>query len=298
MNAKEIEVTVPWGIIAAKTWGLESDPLVLMFHGLEDNANTFNYLVCKLPAEYYYVSVDFPGHGKSDNLPSLGLPLQGMNFVYVIKLVVDHFGKEKTIIIGHSFGALLSMQYGLIYPEKLDKLFILDTIWLEIVKPSDFGKWTRNKFEEFTKISNQMRRKIKAEFSYDECVDLMSNWRFNNFQLSSTSAKNLLERSIKSSGNGKYMFTRDPKLKNYMCYPQDDRYASEVINSHNISFKVVVMITKRYEDFYKTVCPNLLAAFKKISDWISIPGDHNVHMDDPSVVANIINNYLEESVPV
>ncbi|GJQ67695.1 hypothetical protein Trydic_g16519 [Trypoxylus dichotomus] len=298
MNAKEIEIATAWGIIAAKTWGSDSDPLVLMFHGLEDNANTFDYLVYKLPYGYYYVSVDLPGHGKSDNLSSLGLPLQGMDYVYVIKLLIDHFAREKTIIIGHSFGAILAMQYGLVYPEKLDKVFMLDTLWFEIVAPSDFGKWTRHKFDEFTKISNQMRRNANVEFKYEECLELMSNWRFNSYSLSSKSAKNLLQRSIKPSSSGKYVFTRDPKLKNYMGTPVDDRYASEVLNSHNISFKVVVIITKDYEDFYNNKWPNLVATYKKIADWTNIPGNHNVHMDDPSIVANVINNYMEDSVPI
>lgn len=269
-----------------------------MFHGLEDNANTFDHLVTKLSQEYYYVSVDLPGHGKSTNLPSHGLPLQGMNYVFVVKMLVDHFGREKNIIIGHSFGASLAMQYGFIYPEKLDKVFILDTLWFEIVKPQDFGKWVRSKFEEFTKICQQLQRNTNAEFSYDQCFDLMCNWRFNNFMLTPASAKTLLDRSIKPCGRGKYKFTRDPKLKNYLCYPLDDRYACEIMNSHNISFKVVVMMTETYQTYYNNFCPNLMECYKKISDWIPIEGGHHVHMEDPSVVSNIINSYLDESIPI
>lgn len=269
-----------------------------MFHGLEDNANTFDHLVCKLPFAYYYVSVDLPGHGKSDNLPSTGLPLQGMDYVYVIKLLVDHFQREKYSIIGHSFGAILGMQYGLVYPEKLDKLFILDTIWFEIVPPGDFGRWTRNKFEEFTKISQQMRRTTNAVFSYDECLELMTNWRYNNCKLIPKAAETLLKRSIKPAGNGKYKFTRDPKLKNYLCYPLSETYACDVLNSHNISFKVVVIITKQYEDFYNSTFPTLVETYKKIGDWVYVDGNHHVHMNEPDIVANVINRYFDEEIPV
>lgn len=268
-----------------------------MLHGLQDNANTFDYLVCKLPYEYYYVSVDLPGHGKSDNLPSQGLPLQVMHYVYVIKLLVDHFKREKYIIIGHSFGALLGMQYALVYPEKLDKLFILDSIWHELVNPSDFGSWIRNKFENVAKTLLQLPRLTTAEFTYDECRDLLFNWRFSDCELTPKATEALLRRSVEPCGNGKYKFTRDPKLKYYIHYPMDERYLCAVLNSSNISFKIVVLVTKRREELYANLCPRLVETYKKIGEWRPIDGTHHVHLNDPDIVANVLNEYFDEVIP-
>lgn len=269
-----------------------------MLHGLEDNANTFDHLVCKLPQSYYYVSIDLPGHGKSDNLPTAGLPLQGMDYVYIIKLLVDYFERDKNIIIGHSFGAILGMQYALAYPEKLDKLFVIDTIWFEIISPTDFGTWMKNKFEEFSRISKQLPRIESASFTYAECLDIMTNWRYSNCDLTPKAVETLLRRSIKPIGNNKYKFTRDPRLKNYLCYPLDERYACDILNSHRIDFKLIVIITKERENIYKQKCSNLIEVYEKIGDWIRVDGNHHVHLNEPSIIADVINTYLDDVVPI
>nr|XP_022909217.1 serine hydrolase-like protein [Onthophagus taurus] len=297
-KSQEIEIATPWGQISAKTWGHSINQVVLLLHGLEDNANTFDGLIPLLPQDYYYVSIDLPGHGKSDVLPSLGLPLQGMDYVYVIKMLFDHFAREKYIIIGHSFGAILGMQIGFVYPEKLEKLFILDTLWFQIIKPSEFGNWTRNKFQEFAKIQNQITRNTTVYFTYKQAEDVMTTWRYSNCELTPKATETLLERSIKQVGNDKYRFTRDPKLKSYLCYPLDEQYACEMIKSHNITFKIVVIVTEKAEIFYNEKYPNLVEEYKKVADWFVVKGNHHVHLNEPSVVSNIINQFLDEAYPI
>lgn len=269
-----------------------------MLHGLQDNANSFDYLVCKLPSRYYYLCLDLPGHGYSNHLPSFGLPLLGLDYMYVIKLIVDYLNREKYIIIGHSFGAILGMQFGLLYPEKLEQVFILDTLWFEIAPPSEYGSFIRKKFEEFTKISHQMGRTAHTTVSYEDCIYMMNAFRYKDFELSPTSIQNLLDRSIIPIGNDRYKFTRDPKLKNYLTYPLDETYAAEVIASHNFNFKVIVIATKQYEEEILKYYPKLEESFRKIGDWISVNGTHNVHMDNPEIVADIINSYIGNSETV
>ncbi|EZA50799.1 Serine hydrolase-like protein [Ooceraea biroi] len=48
---KEVKFTVPWGHVAAKTYGPSEGKPVLMVHGRLDNAGSFTRLMKYLPLE-------------------------------------------------------------------------------------------------------------------------------------------------------------------------------------------------------------------------------------------------------
>ncbi|XP_039917555.1 serine hydrolase-like protein 2 isoform X4 [Hirundo rustica] len=82
----ELKFLVPWGHVAAKAWGhLEGDP-VLCLHGWLDNANTFDKLIPLLPRGYYYVAMDFSGHGLSSHRPA-GCPYHFLDYVTDVRRV-------------------------------------------------------------------------------------------------------------------------------------------------------------------------------------------------------------------
>ena len=54
--------------IGALAFGDKKNPPILALHGWLDNAASFARLA-PLLKEYYVISIDFPGHGKSDHYP-------------------------------------------------------------------------------------------------------------------------------------------------------------------------------------------------------------------------------------
>lgn len=113
-------MAVPWGHIAAKAWGSQKGSPILCLHGWLDNANSFDRLIPLLPRgglaggrpgrgaglrgsergeasptpllplpsapDFYYVAMDFGGHGLSSHY-SPGLPYYYQNFVGEIRRV-------------------------------------------------------------------------------------------------------------------------------------------------------------------------------------------------------------------
>lgn len=61
---------MPWGIVAGKWYGPENVRPILMLHGWQDNAGTFNTLIPLLPQNHSYLALDLPGHGLSSRLPA------------------------------------------------------------------------------------------------------------------------------------------------------------------------------------------------------------------------------------
>lgn len=50
------------GSIAAKWWGSKTKRPIILAHGWQDNAGSFDTLIPLLPSEFSYLAIDFPGH--------------------------------------------------------------------------------------------------------------------------------------------------------------------------------------------------------------------------------------------
>ncbi|KAM6213852.1 LOW QUALITY PROTEIN: serine hydrolase-like protein 2 [Sarcoramphus papa] len=99
----ELKFPVPWGHVAAKAWGpLEGHP-VLCLHGWLDNANTFDKLIPLLPRDYYYVAMDFSGHGLSSHRPA-GSPYHFLDYVSDVRRVAAALQWRRFTLMGHSMG--------------------------------------------------------------------------------------------------------------------------------------------------------------------------------------------------
>jgi pimeloyl-ACP methyl ester carboxylesterase len=99
-------------------------PLMIMMHGLTANAHAFDGLVAEgLRKQFRIVSVDLRGRGLSDH-PAFNYDME--DHAQDILGLMDALGADKAIFCGHSFGGLLSFYLGAYYPERVEKLVILD----------------------------------------------------------------------------------------------------------------------------------------------------------------------------
>lgn len=99
-------------------------PLLLMMHGLTANAHAFDGLVVAgLFPDYNVVSVDLRGRGLSDH-PAFNYTQE--DHAKDIIGVMDHLKAEKVLLLGHSFGGYLGFYLATNYPERVEKLIVLD----------------------------------------------------------------------------------------------------------------------------------------------------------------------------
>jgi len=100
--------------------GLEP-PLVLM-PGLTANAHSFDAIL-SAGIRRGMLAVDLRGRGLSDK-PAHGYTMK--DHAADIIGMLDQLGIERTIIGGHSFGGLLSVYLAYHYPERVEKIIIID----------------------------------------------------------------------------------------------------------------------------------------------------------------------------
>jgi pimeloyl-ACP methyl ester carboxylesterase len=100
-----------------------TSPMILM-HGLTANAHAFDGLInAGLNTSFRIISVDLRGRGLSDKPPkgySMAEHAQDM-----IGLL-DSLHLEKVMIAGHSFGGLLGLYLAIHFPERVEKLILMD----------------------------------------------------------------------------------------------------------------------------------------------------------------------------
>lgn len=118
-KTEELRIKVPWGFVAAKTWGSSKNYPILVIHGLMDNASSFDRLISQLPKSFYYVCIDLPGHGYSSHFPS-SVPLKFLNYVHCIKFVLDELNWKNCASIAHSLGASMIHFFTYLYPSYSD----------------------------------------------------------------------------------------------------------------------------------------------------------------------------------
>lgn len=270
--------------------------MMVLLHGLEDNAGTFDRIVPLLPATYYYVSVDLPGHGKSDHFPS-NLPLHSVDYIFACKIVLDHFGRKKYTLFGHSFGGMVGFMCSVVYPELLEKLIVLDCYVAKLVTPKEFPKWMASKYDNFMQVQKQIvSRRANVELDRDRAMEVLSSMRNHNGELTTDAAKTLLERAVENVGN-KCRFRRDLRLKCYMELPLDTRYIQSVLRENPVQIPVLLMITEStsiHPYFTMKETLDVLGEFKNLKKVI-VGGNHNVHLNEPEIVAPCINEFLNSS---
>ena len=105
-------------------WGNEGAPDMVLVHGLRGHRHSwddFSSLVCK---DFHVMALDQRGRGESDWAPDGDYSTDA----YVADLAgfSEVLGLDKLTLVGHSMGGRNSMTFGGKYPEKLDKLVVVD----------------------------------------------------------------------------------------------------------------------------------------------------------------------------
>jgi pimeloyl-ACP methyl ester carboxylesterase len=115
---------LPGLTLAAEIWGSAGQRPVLASHGWLDNAGSFSLLAPRL-SDCEIVALDLAGHGFSD----FRSPDSAYNIwqdVGDLLDVANELGWQRCTLLGHSRGAAISMLFAATFPERVDKLILLE----------------------------------------------------------------------------------------------------------------------------------------------------------------------------
>ncbi|MNM36491.1 Tropinesterase [compost metagenome] len=128
MSAHVEEIRLDLGHIelAAHLFGPEDGIPVIALHGWLDNANSFARLAPRLQG-LRVVALDLAGHGHSQHRP-IGAGYALADYAHDVLRVAEQLDWQRFALLGHSLGAIISVQLAGALPERISHLALIDGV--------------------------------------------------------------------------------------------------------------------------------------------------------------------------
>lgn len=95
---------------------------LLLLHGLFGSADNWGTIARHFSQHYQVISVDLRNHGRSSHSDSQTYPEMAADLLELC----DSLGLAQVHLLGHSLGGKLAMQFAAQYPERINKLVVVD----------------------------------------------------------------------------------------------------------------------------------------------------------------------------
>lgn len=144
-------------------------PLVVMIHGFPDYWYTWRQQMPALAEKFQVVAIDQRGFNKSDQPVGVTNYAVG-KLVEDVRAVIEHFHREKAVVVGHDFGGMVAWFFAMNHPEMTDRLVILN-----LPHPNGFMRELANNPEQ-QKNSGYARRFQQPDSASQLTAEGLSWW--------------------------------------------------------------------------------------------------------------------------
>lgn len=116
------------GEILVREAGQQHDRMILLVHGLGDEAGTtWDRVVPVLARDYHVVVPDLPGFGRSSKANLLYSPRQ---YALLLNWLISSFPAKPLTVVGHSLGGGIALIYAAEHGGNLQRLVLVDAVGL------------------------------------------------------------------------------------------------------------------------------------------------------------------------
>lgn len=89
---------------------------IILLHGFLECLNMWSYMADHLSKQYKVITIDLPGHGKSD---CIGYVHTMNDMAHTVHEIVKKENIRKATLIGHSMGGYVSLAFADLYPDNI-----------------------------------------------------------------------------------------------------------------------------------------------------------------------------------
>ena len=265
--------------IAGVEWSGEIPTIAL--HGWLDNCSSFDPVLPFCP-RLNCLAIDLAGHGLSGHRGPGCHDYTFVEYVADVVFVVNQMNWKKFNLLGHSMGAAISLLFAGICPDRVEKIFLIDGFAPLSAQESDFLLRCQKFIAESTAPASKLR-----EFA---SLEEAGNARTRVGNLSQNAAELLAKRSTKLTKNNGFEWRSDARLK--QTSPQRLTPGQVDVVLKNISCPVHLLRATHpgfeIDESLNTKFSESLTQFTMET----MEGGHHLHMDQPELVANKINNFF------
>ena len=279
MTDRDLTLDLPHLRLAAREWGPEDGAPALALHGWLDNAASFDRLAPLLP-DHHLVVLDLAGHGRSQHRhPSVVHHF--IDWAPEVVAVADSLGWTKFSLIGHSMGAGISTLVAGTFPDRVEKLVLLEGAGPLAADASRAPAQLVSALEDEAKASAASPRVFPD-------LETAIEARLRDSDLDREAARLLVERGSEPVDGG-LRFTHDPRLRTRSRTRLTENQVLAFLSA--ITCPVLAVRALQGWPFPEDIVMARLAVIQNL-ETAEIEGGHHVHLTHPERVAPLINQFL------
>lgn len=288
---------MPWGFVAGKWYGPENVRPILMLHGWQDNAGSFDTLIPLLSPEFSYLAIDLPGHGLSSRLPH-GILYTVINYIHTLNHIQRHYKWDKLSFCAHSMGAAVATLYASMYPDRCDLLICLDAIMKPYHGSIENHIRLLQKYSDGLFTLDEMSQSDAEPPTYTH-EELIGRWA-KQANITHEGIEYLTKRGVLQSkkDSNRFYYSRDIRLK----ILDFGRFSI----SDDIHYKLIQRITAPHlfikagkstayegtEGVHRAV--DILRTTNPKFEWFTIDAGHHNHLTDPMLIKDHILKFINK----
>jgi 2-succinyl-6-hydroxy-2,4-cyclohexadiene-1-carboxylate synthase len=252
-----------------------SKETLIFLHGFTSSANDWKKTAEIVDNRFNKIAVDLIGHGKSD-APTEFEQYSPSSMNAQLLDIINHFTKEKVILVGYSMGGRAALSFATNHPDKIKGL-ILESTSAGIENPAER--------EERVKSDEELAEFIEAdpiEKFIDHWMNLeifgtqkrLSNERLQELRMEKLQNSSLgLANSLRGFGTG-----RMP-------------YLGDKLSSLNFP---VLLITGELDSKFTQINKELVKKFPSANHQIVQNAGHNTHLEEAVRFTETTNRFLNQ----
>lgn len=266
--------------LAVKTWGDPAKPAILALHGWQDNAASFDKLAPHFP-DHFWVVPDLPGHGLSEHR-GIAADYSIWSYCAEVMALADVMELDQFVLVGHSMGGGIANLLSALFPERIEKLVLLDVIGTITTSTDDM-------LEQMRKAVNQRSKQVLRQAGiYPSRDDAILARAKRGVDIEAAGL--LGERGIGKSELG-YYWQHDQRLVRKSLLSLSDEQIRPFLQGTSCP---VLLITSREAVIRQEAIDRRIALVKNIQH-LSLSGGHHQHLDgDVNKIADLIGKFIKE----
>jgi pimeloyl-ACP methyl ester carboxylesterase len=111
---------------------------LLLLHQTPRSVDEFAEVLPILAAERRVIAMDTPGYGCSDRVP--GRPTVA-DYATAAHDVLDAFGIDRAIVVGHHTGAVIAVEMAAAWPERIERVVLSGPVYVDAAGRAELRPW-------------------------------------------------------------------------------------------------------------------------------------------------------------
>lgn len=193
-------------------WGNEDKPPLLLVHGGQDHARSWDWVARALRQDYHVIAPDLRGHG--DSAWAQGGQYTVPEFVLDIAQLIEVLDLAPLRIVAHSLGGAVSLYYTGVFPEKVSKIVAIEGMGIPPAVTARFaGKENWELTQQWIETVRSSSKRLPKRYpSIDEAAARMQS---ANPHLSHDQARHLTVHGVARNEDGTFSWKFDNAARTF-----------------------------------------------------------------------------------